>query len=225
MLNLNVLSEKLLLQVKKGEETQDILAALDTVPINYLWEHLSSDDQKKAFWINCYNAYFQILRKEKKLAKPEIFRRRQIFIAGHAFSLDDIEHGILRRFRVKWSFGYLANPLASPLIRKLAVGKIDYRIHFALNCGARSCPPISFYRPELIEQQLDLATISFLESDTIILHEKRELHVTRLFQWFIADCGGKKGIRSLLSQILQVPIQGYRLVFKAYDWQEDPRGC
>lgn len=220
-MNLNGLSEKLLLQVKKGEETKDTLAALDAVPINYLLEYLSSDDQKKAFWINCYNAYFQILRKEKKLAKPEIYQNREISIAVHAFSLDDIEHGILRRFRLKWSLGYLANPLATPLIRKLAVEEMDYRIHFALNCGARSCPPIAFYRPEMVDQQLDLATISFLESDTVILPEKRELHVSRLFQWFDGDFGGKKGIRTLLSRILKIPTQGYRLVFKTYDWQQD----
>ena len=40
----------------------------------------------------------------------------------------------------------------------MAVDVIDFRIHFALNCGAKSCPPIAFYSYDKINDQLDLAT-------------------------------------------------------------------
>lgn len=50
----------------------------------------------------------------------------------------------LRKHRWKWSFGYLPNPFELILIRNLAVQKVDCRIHFALNCGPKSCPQIGF---------------------------------------------------------------------------------
>ena len=40
---------------------------------------------------------------------------------------------------------------------------IHYRIHFALNCGAKSCPPIKTFTGEEVDTQLNLATQAFLE--------------------------------------------------------------
>ena len=134
--------------------------------------------------------------------------------------MDDIEHGILRRFRHKYSLGYFPQLFASKAIKKLAVSKVDYRIHFALNCGAKSCPPIAFYTADQIEQQLETATLSFLESETDYLNEKKEVHISRLFLWFMADFGGKRGIRQILEKKLHQKTTGYQLVFKKYSWEE-----
>ena len=62
---------------------------------------LSNDKLRKAFWINIYNAYTKYLIVSRKinrtlLHKPWIFFLPKINIGGHKFSLDDIEHGILR---------------------------------------------------------------------------------------------------------------------------------
>ena len=64
-------------------------------------------------------------------------------VGGLLFTLDEIEHGVLRCNR-----GHPKDqkPLFSdeePRI-SLALGSLDPRIHFALNCGATSCPPIRF---------------------------------------------------------------------------------
>eukprot|EP00960_Hanusia_phi_P042458 755503-Hanusia_phi.AAC.7 len=40
----------------------------------------------------------------------------------------------------------------------------DPRIHFALNCGARGCPPIRFYRGEDLDAMLSTATRAFCKS-------------------------------------------------------------
>ena len=182
---------------------------------------LNDDNHKKAFWINIYNAYFQILRKAQQLKKPEIYKSRRINIAGKNFSLDDIEHGILRRYRYKFSLGYLPNPFTSNFIKSLAVDKIDYRIHFALNCGAKSCPPIAFYSPDRIDQQLDMATLTFLEGETDVLEDQKEIHITRLFQWFKGDFGGSSGIRNILKEKLKLENRDYKLIYKAYSWDEE----
>jgi hypothetical protein len=220
-MNVNQLSEKLLLVVKMQAPTGEVIARLEDLPSASLKSNLDSDARKKAFWINIYNAFFQILRKERGVDKPDIYRLKLINIAGYRFSLDDIEHGILRKYRLKWALGYLPNPLVSTKVRAFAVKKIDYRIHFALNCGARSCPPIAFYSPDKIERQLDMATLSFLENDTEVFPEKKEIHTTRLFQWFIGDFGGVAGVRRILEQNLKLDLKGMRLIFKSYDWEEE----
>lgn len=216
----NVLSEKLLLAVKTESPHQEIVQSLDDLVFPEFIKALSNDSTKKAFWINIYNAFFQILRKVKQVDKSEIYTTKQIHIARIAFSLDDVEHGILRKYRYKYSLGYLPNIFAAKHIKNLAVSKIDYRIHFALNCGAESCPPIAFYSLEKIDTQLEMASLSFLESETDIDHSKKEIHISKLFQWFIADFGGKKGIRNILKEKLEINSSSYKLIYKEYSWEE-----
>jgi Protein of unknown function, DUF547 len=214
------LSEKLLLAVKMQEPTVDFLKKLEDISLDELKASLKTDGDKKAFWINTYNAFYQILRKIDKVDKPAIFTKKLICIAGASWSLDDIEHGILRRYRWKYSFGYLPNIFTSKLIKEMAVSKIDYRIHFALNCGAKSCPPIAFYSTENIEAQLEMATLSFLENDTDIFNDKKEIHVNRILKWFLGDFDGTKGIRKILNEKLKMNTAGFKLVFKQYTWDD-----
>ncbi|MBI1228107.1 MAG: DUF547 domain-containing protein [Bacteroidetes bacterium] len=218
---INHLSENLLLQVKMQEPSDKSLAQLEALPLASLQAALDSDARKKAFWINTYNAIYQILRRDCHVRKPAIYRQKFLKIAGKSFSLDDIEHGILRRNRIKWSLGYLGNPFAPGLLKKLAVSQVDWRIHFALNCGAKSCPPIAFYSPEKLDRQLDMAVLSFLESETEVFPEKKEIHVTRLFQWFMGDFGGRGGIQRILKEKLKLETAGMKLVFREYDWEEE----
>ena len=220
LMSANQLSEKLLLAVKKSEPFEEWVLKLESLSFSNLQKDLSNDDLKKAFWINIYNAFFQILRKVQKVDKPEIYRDKLFTIAGEKFSLDDVEHGILRRYRWKFSLGYLPNLFAPSLIKNLAVSKVDYRIHFALNCGAVSCPPIAFYTSKRIEPQLEMATGSFLEGETDIFKDKKEVHVSRLFQWFAGDFGGKLGIRKILKKQLEFDSTGFKIVFKEYSWEE-----
>lgn len=185
-----------------------------------LLSELNSDDTKKAFWINIYNAYLQWVKKEGFVKKADTYKAKRLVVAGLPMSLDMIEHGILRRFRYKYSLGYLPNPLVAPMIKKLAVDKIDGRIHFALNCGAKSCPLIAFYTVASINHQLAIATLSFLESETTVFHDKQEVHISRLFKWYLADFGGKKGIKNLIKENLDLSVEGYQWKYKTYSWEE-----
>jgi len=214
------LSQNLLFAVKTEAITQHFVDGLATLDVAKMKKSLSTDTDKKAFWINLYNAFFQILRKEHQLKAPAIYREKQIVVAGQSFSLDDIEHGILRRYRWKFSLGYLPNTFTPKYIKQLAVDKIDGRIHFALNCGAKSCPPIAFYTPEELNDELDLAAGSFLEGETTINAAKKEVHTTRLLLWFRADFGGKKGIRQLLEKHLAIALKNFSIQYNDYSWEE-----
>ena len=48
---------------------------------------------------------------------------------------------------------------------KIILPEVDPRIHFALNCGAKSCPPIKTFSGDQVQAQLNLAANAYLEND------------------------------------------------------------
>ncbi|WP_138478366.1 DUF547 domain-containing protein [Dyadobacter bucti] len=214
------LSGKLLLQVKKDEPVDSLRQVLANLKTEDLISGLPNDDARKTFWINIYNAYFQILATKEQKTRPAIFTDKLINIGGIKLSLDQIEHGILRRYRSKLSLGYLPQFFPGKIIKQLAVSEIDYRIHFALNCGATSCPPIAFYDYGKIDQQLGIAASSFLKTDTEVDTVKKEVRVSKIMQWFKADFGGNKRIKEILQKYLEQDFSEYSLKFKEYDWTQ-----
>lgn len=212
------LSEKLLYQVKTKKSTKDIEVVIASTTMEQMVNGLNNDNAIKTFWLNMYNAWYQILAQREKLKNPEIFTKKTILIADYSFSLDDIEHGILRKYRWKYSKGYFAEFFPDKRIKQLAVSKIDYRIHFALNCGAKSCPPIAFYRYSTIDQQLDIATKTFINAETEFDDTQKEMQVTKIMDWFIADFGGKKGIKEIIKKYLNKDVSNYSIHFKPYNW-------
>ncbi len=214
------LSGQLLLAVKKQQKTTELKGSLAELTLKDIATSLVSDDAKKTFWINLYNAFYQILRLEDGLKPPDIYRQPAIRIAGKTFSLDDIEHGILRKYRYKRAPEQFSEMFDPALIRSLAVEQLDYRIHFALNCGAESCPPIAFYREDQLESQLNLATQSFLEGESTYDEEQKTLHTTALFEWFADDFGGEAGIKTIYQNQLGLELKDYDIKYKDYSWDE-----
>ena len=92
----------------------------------------------------------------------------QYNIGGQDYSLNDIENGVLRANRA--SFATLFRTPFKPddprlsSEAKVALDQVEPRVHFALNCGAASCPPIKTFSGNDIDNQLDLATQAFLEN-------------------------------------------------------------
>jgi len=73
------------------------------------------------------------------------------------------------------------------------IEKVDPRIHFALVCGSKSCPPIGVYEEEKIDQQLDLVSAGFINSDEVMIDKERnKLRLSKIFKWYEGDFGGKK---------------------------------
>jgi Protein of unknown function, DUF547 len=212
------LSEQLLYAVKTEAATDSLEKALSSLEVNDVVTGLNNDTARKVFWINMYNAWFQLLALKEKKTSPEIYAVKSVAIAGHLFSLDDIEHGILRKYRWKYSEGYLPQFLPPALIKKLAVSNIDYRIHFTLNCGAKSCPAIAFYTYKNLEEQLNMATRVFLKGETTVDHQKKEIHTSKILDWYKGDFGGTKGVLSILAGTLQQDLTGYNIKFNEYDW-------
>lgn len=102
--------------------------------------------------------------------------------------------------------------------KNLQQHKSIFRIHFALNCGAKSCPPIRSYEYSNIDQQLELATLSFLSTETEIDENQKSVRVTKLMQWFRADFGGKSGIKTIVGRYLKKDINDFTIRYQKYDW-------
>lgn len=216
-------SQKLLLAAKKHDNTDSLTNLLQQLPEVELKKQLANDTDKKVFWINLYNAYTQILlskNPEKYQNRRDFFGDKSIEIAGRLLSLDDIEHGLLRRSKTKWSMGYVNKLFPSAFERKHRVERVDYRIHFSLNCGAKSCPPIAFYQPAQLEKQLDLATKVYLTGEAEFKTDEQVVNLPAIMGWFRADFGGKKQMIKLLHQLGIVPADQHPQVkFKSYNWE------
>jgi hypothetical protein len=218
------MAEQLLLAVKQHQDTQLLQTAMATASPEALQTDLPDDTAKKAFWINVYNAWIQILLRQQPQAyqhKTRFFAKRQIPLCGLLFSFNQIEHGLLRRSAFWWSLGYLHHPFPSVFERSHRLAQKDHRIHFALNCGAKSCPPVAFYQPDELEQQLEMATANFLEQTTQYDAAKHQVTVSKLLLWFQGDFGGKKGVGKLLRKWQLIPNNDPqpRFFYAAYDWQ------
>jgi hypothetical protein len=196
---------------------------------------LHSREQRLAFWLNLYNAlvvdgiiHYGLQRSVTEM--PGFFRQTAYNVGGYRFSLDDIEHGILRANKGHLYIPGAQFPANDPR-RVFALDHVDFRIHFALVCGAVSCPPISFYDADKIDAQLDLATRNFLANNLRVDIERCLIRASRLLQWYGQDFVTGRGLgrtRELLRtlqpywsdepQRAVFSAPDVRIKFTPYDW-------
>ncbi len=198
--------------------------------------HIVTRQERLAFWPNLYNALvidgvitYGIRQRvtEGRLGALGFFRRAAYNVGGMRFSCDDIAHGILRGnrghlFPLGPQFG-TSDPRSAWII-----DPPDARVHFALNCGSRSGPPISVYEGDRIEAQLTFATRSFLNLEAALDAQRGELRLPRMFRRFAGDFGGRPGVIAFLLHYLPdderrswLEARGSRVRFgyHRYDWR------
>ena len=132
-----------LLQAMKDDELDraaKLVNQVEAIDPQALARELDTQEEILAFWINIYNglAQYKLSRKPRLFRSHNSFFSEEIFVvARKRMSLDDIEHGILRRGTSKYSRGYFKNLFRDDWFEKYQAKTIDWRIHFAINCGAR----------------------------------------------------------------------------------------
>jgi hypothetical protein len=169
-----------------------------------------SDDAKRAFYINFYNAgmianilrYAAAEKIDVKSSKFQDIKINKIDVPGgniwngdfkfkylkHELTLDDIEHGLIRG-QQKDKF------------KKLAVDVLDPRIHVAVNCAAASCPRIRevAYREANINQMLNENFRAVINSPTKFKKlSDSKAEVNSIFYWYYEDFDnfGKKVLKA-----------------------------
>ncbi|MEB8346751.1 DUF547 domain-containing protein [Flavobacteriaceae bacterium KMM 6898] len=218
----NELSEQFLRNIKEGKDTKGLQDILAKTSLAELEAQLKTNNQKTAFWLNIYNAYIQvILADQPELYKDRssFFKKDQINIAGRIFSFAEIEHGMVRKSQWEYGLGYIRKWFPNKFERTLRVEERDYRVHFALNCGAKDCPPVAIYDADRLDEQLEKGTQRFLTKTSEFDSDKREAAVTSLFSWFRGDFGGKSGTKDILKKYgIIKSTKDVDLVYKNYDW-------
>jgi len=185
---------------------------------------LAGRGDRLAFWLNVYNALVLhgIVRlgvRTSVLRVWNFFGRVSYRVGGLTFSLDDIEHGLLRGNRRR------ALPPLRPFGARdprlaLAVTPPDPRYHCAVTCGAASCPPVGVYHADAVDAQLDLAARNFVNQEVALAGHR--VLCSRLFKWYREDFEAAGGLGPFLLRYLDegpvrsalaagaTPCQGFR---------------
>jgi len=134
--------------------------------------------EQLAFYINAYNAYtVWLILEHFEEGKPPVSIKKIggfftspwkisfVKIGGQTYSLDDVEHGLIRK------------QFAEP------------RIHFAVNCASKSCPPLmaNAYLGDQLDSQLERSTQLFLADRKNNYLDGTTLHVSSIFKWYAED--------------------------------------
>jgi hypothetical protein len=196
---------------------------------------LSSREEQLAFWINLYNALIMdgVIAKQitqtvgsSPLGLLTFFRQTAYNVGGHRMNCDDIEHGLLRANK---GHPMLPGPQFASSDPRLTwvVYPVDVRVHFALNCAGRSCPPIQIYTPEDIDAQLDLAARNFVNVNIEVDPPAHKVRLSAIFSWFKGDFGDREGVIDFLINYLPGDERRAWLVenrdklsfhYEPYDW-------
>lgn len=170
-----------------------------------------TDEEKIAYWINAYNVFTVKLIVDNYPVKSikdlnpaisiptvrSIWTKEWFQIGGEDFSLDRIEHKILRK------------EFEEP------------RIHFAVNCASISCPILrnEAYVPERLDAQLDEQAKFFLNDKSRNKIEPQSVRVSKIFSWFGGDFKKGQTLIQFLNKYSEVEIDNKAKVrFMDYDW-------
>jgi len=171
-----------------------------------------SRDEQFAFYVNAYNAWtinlilsaYPGIDSIKDLGNifKSPWEKEIVRINGKVLTLDAVEHEILRaQFK-------------------------DPRVHFAINCASKSCPPLISepYRGGTLDRQLDDATRAFINDPKSNYLKGNKLYVSKIFKWFSEDFNNEvvafflKYAEGNFRKELEAQEDKLRIVYLSYDW-------
>jgi hypothetical protein len=179
-------------------QLDNYLNALNTIQSG----QLVGQNQRLAYWLNGYNANMLdlILRtfQGDLNYSPEnndfaIFRREEVYMGQESFSLNHIEHGIIRGDPDDSTLEGVPQAKLDRLAELHNLiwsgSDVDARIHMALNCASAGCPDLyagtpQALKPALLDSDLDQASTRYLDNTS---KGASASGVSSLFTWFAQD--------------------------------------
>lgn len=168
-----------------------------------------SKDEKKAYWINAYNAFTVKLIIDNypvesiKDIAGSIYKVNTawdikfITIGSKTYDLNNIEHGILRK-----DFN-------------------DPRIHFAINCASISCPILrdEAYVASELNEQLDEQAKVFINDQSKNNISSNGIQLSKIFSWFKGDFTKNSSLVDFINQYSSIEIsRDDKINHMDYDW-------
>lgn len=190
----------------------------DSVKLNKYLDLLSKNhpndtwtsNERKAFWINAYNAFTIKLIVDNYPVKTikdlggSIYKVNTpwdikfIQIGEEEYDLNNIEHGILRD---QWK---------------------DPRIHAAVNCASVSCPALmkGAFTADKLDVQLDAQMKRFILDKSKNQISKDQLKLSKIFKWFTGDFKDiSPDVISYINKFSEVQVsEDAHIDYFEYDW-------
>jgi hypothetical protein len=182
--------------IKDKKKLEDYLSELSKDAPQKTW----TKNEKKAYWINTYNAIVLLtmcknypLENVYKLDEGQFFKDKVFKANQTTYSLDDIEHNILR-------------PLD------------DARIHCAINCAAKSSPILNNFAYEAValDNQLDFSAKRYVKLVVMKNFDGKTLALPKVFDWYKDDFKNPVGF---INRFAETPLpENLTTFFAEYDW-------
>jgi hypothetical protein len=159
-------------------------------------------DEQMAYWINLYNV--TVLNQicdhyplKSIMDIENVFDKLTVEMGEKKYSLNQLEKVILKKFN-------------------------DPRIHFAINCGAKSCPPLmnKAFRAATLSKVLRSRAVAFindLNHNTILADQ---MTLSKIFEWYLEDFTmNNTTLISFINQYSKVQVKtGVKPSYLEYDW-------
>ncbi|PWG06836.1 DUF547 domain-containing protein [Polaribacter aquimarinus] len=169
-------------------------------------ENSWSNNKKRAFWINAYNAYTIKLILENYPLKSIMDIKQKgktawkipfANVGGKTYTLDHIEHEILRK--------------------KL----FDPKIHVGVNCASGSCPKLGnvAFTEDNIDGELTKLMKAFVNDTTRNKITKKKVQISEIFNWFKGDFTKNGSVIDYLNKYSNTEIKSNaKISYLKYDW-------
>ena len=198
--------------LKNDKQYKNLILKLEQFPVSSLKSH----NEKLSFWINVYNILAIKIVADHYPVKSikdvggffdQVWDKEAGIVGGSPYSLNDIEHGILRK-------------MGEP------------QIHAAIVCAAVSCADLAMYsyKPDIIASQLDIQMRDLLANKTkgfMVDDDEGSIYISSIFKWFRKDfkkSGGvvnslKKHAPKEMEQFIKYVESGrYSIEYFDYNW-------
>ena len=182
------------------------MQALQGVVDGIAKENASAMEKKAqlAFYVNAYNAWIlhealaKYPTKSVKDALFTFFTSKRITVAGQQTSFKAFEDNVIRK-------------MGEP------------RIHFALNCASRSCPPLSrqAFTAGNLDGQLETLAKGYVNSDRGVRYNAatKTAELSKIFDWYKDDFKGDGGPVAFINKRRSSPLPAdAKISYQDYDW-------
>lgn len=158
--------------------------------------------ERMAYWMNAYNAFTikLIVNKYPVKSIKDISSKpwdiKFIKLATKTYTLNDIEHGILRKMG-------------------------DPRIHVGINCASVSCPKLSnkAFTASNVNSELTKLTKAFLKDKSKNQISANQLKLSKIFDWFKGDFTKDGTLIDWINKYSDVKVSSKaKISYMDYNW-------